>query len=192
MNKIVWLDCETTGLDPVRNGIITLAAMIEINGAVVDRKTFTMYPLGREIEMTALEVNGFTVKDVEGFKNWKMVKEEFCTWLGQYINKFDKNDKATAAGYNIITFDMGFIESWFRECGDNYLYSWFDRFPMDVYRMVPMLEWAGALSGLPNRKLKTVAEAMSIKLENAHEAMADVEATREVSLAIRAVIKDGR
>lgn len=188
--KIVWLDCETTGLDPNRNGIITLAGMMEIDGFVVDRKTFTMYPLGREVEPSALEVNGFTIKDVEGFKNWKMVKDDLCSWLGQYIDKFDKNDKATAAGYNIITFDMGFIESWFRECGDNYLYSWFDRFPLDVYRMVPMLEWAG-LKGLPNRKLGTVCDAMGVKLEAAHEAMADVEATRDLAGKIRSILQGG-
>lgn len=188
MRKIVWLDCETTGLDKDKNGIITLAVMMEIDGEIVGKKTFSMNPEGRTIEDGALLVNGFTREQVAALPNWKDVKKEFCDWLALYIDKFDKLDKATAAGYNIITFDMGFIESWFQECGDSYLYSWFDRFPLDVYRMVPMLEWSGAVSGLPNRKLGTVAQAMGVKLEDAHEAMADVVATREIALGLKAFL----
>lgn len=188
--KIVWLDCETTGLDKDKNGIITLAAMMEIDGKVVDSQTFSMNPEGRTLEDGALQVNGFTREQVAALPHWHLVKREFCVWLGKFVNKFDKEDKARAAGYNIITFDLGFIESWFLECGDQYLYSYFDRFPLDVYRLVPMLEWAG-LKGLANRKLGTVCAAMGVKLEDAHEAMADVEATRELAGKIRAILQGG-
>jgi oligoribonuclease (3'-5' exoribonuclease) len=33
--KIFWFDTETTGLDPVVNSIVQLAAIIEIDGEVV-------------------------------------------------------------------------------------------------------------------------------------------------------------
>ena len=188
--KIIWLDCETSGLDQNRNGIISLAVMAEIDGTVVDSKTFLMNPVGRELEDGALQVNGFTREQVASFADWKTVKLGFCSWLDGFVSKFDKEDKATAAGYNIITFDMGFIESWFLASGDKYLYSYFDRFPLDIYRMVPMLEWSG-LKGLPNRKLGTVCESMGVKLEDAHEAMADVEATRELAGKIRAILQGG-
>lgn len=182
--KIIWLDCETSGLDKDRNGIISLAAMAEIEGKVVDSRTFTMNPVGRDLEDGALQVNGFTREQVASFKDWKAVKVEFCTWLDSFVSKFDKEDKATAAGYNIITFDLGFLESWFLACGDKYLYSYFDRFPLDVYRMVPMLEWSG-LNNLPNRKLGTVCKALGVELVDAHEAMSDVVATRELAVTIR-------
>jgi len=182
--KIIWLDCETSGLDRDKSGIISLAVMAEVDGKVVDSKTFLMNPVGRELEDGALQVNGFTREQVASFSDWKTVKLEFCSWLDGFVSKFDKEDKATAAGYNIITFDMGFIESWFTASGDKYLYSYFDRFPLDVYRMVPMLEWSG-LGGLPNRKLGTVCASMGVKLEDAHEAMADVRATRELAGKIR-------
>lgn len=32
--KILHMDCETTGLDPKRNGIIQLALIIEVEGGV--------------------------------------------------------------------------------------------------------------------------------------------------------------
>jgi DNA polymerase-3 subunit epsilon len=187
MKKILWLDLETSGLDKDRNGIITMAAIVEIDGKIVEQMVFDMNPEGREIEDGALAVNGFTREQVASFKPWRQVREEFLSFLARFVDKFDKNDKFTLAGYNVV-FDQGFLESWFAAFGDSYLFSWVNRFPMDVYRLVPFLEWSGVLTGLENRKLGTVCKAMGVNLDEAHQAYADIEATRQLGEKIKQIM----
>lgn len=44
MKKVLWLDLETTGIDPDRHGIIQFAALVEINGELVDALEIKMQP----------------------------------------------------------------------------------------------------------------------------------------------------
>ena len=66
--KILWVDTETTGTDPGKNGIIQLAGVLEINGHETTRFDFKIRPFADDvIEDTALAVNGFTREELAGF-----------------------------------------------------------------------------------------------------------------------------
>lgn len=45
--KILWIDTETTGLDPDKHGIIQLAMIVDIDGQIKGKEIFTMCPTGR-------------------------------------------------------------------------------------------------------------------------------------------------
>lgn len=44
MKKTPWVDCETTGLDPVKHGIVQIAMLMDINGYVEDRLVVKCQP----------------------------------------------------------------------------------------------------------------------------------------------------
>ena len=44
MKKLLYFDTETTGLDPVRNGIIQIAGIIVIDGEVKEEFNIKMQP----------------------------------------------------------------------------------------------------------------------------------------------------
>ena len=67
--KILWVDTETTGTDPGKNGIIQLAGVLEINGHEISSFDLKIRPFAEDvIEDTALAVNGFTREELAGFR----------------------------------------------------------------------------------------------------------------------------
>lgn len=179
-DKILWLDVETTGLSPKRNGIVSIAAFMMVDGVIDPEKgrfVAEMNPADREIEDSALAVNGYTREQIDSFPDWKFVSKKFAEWIASFATQFPL-DKVTCAGYR-VGYDVGMIKEWFETSG---FYN-FDYFItpqlLDVHELVKNnLRLARVL---PNKKLVTVAKALGIDLgEKAHTAEADILATIEV------------
>lgn len=179
MNKILWFDTETTGLDPISCGIIQLAGIIEMDGVIKQTFNYFMSPLpGDKIFDEALSVHGYDKEQILKFVNPHSTKQVFCDLLSVHCNKFDRNDKFYPAGYN-CRFDIEFLSNWFNKQGDKYLGSFVDRrMWLDPLAMVNLLSLDGKLK-LVNHKLETVAKHFGVEL-NAHDALSDIKATREL------------
>jgi DNA polymerase-3 subunit epsilon len=178
--KIFWFDTETSGLDPVKNAIISLAALVEIDGQIVERVNLTMCPApGKVIEDGALKVNGFSREQLLTFPPSADVFEQLRDFMDSYLEKYNKQDRFVAAGYN-VGFDLRFLEQFFRENGDTYLYARLFGAPLDVMSVVRFMQVAGVFPKTLDNKLSTVAKAIGINTENAHDAMADIEMTRAI------------
>ena len=54
MKKILWLDVETTGLDPNRNGLIQLAILMDIDGELVDKIQINIQPFDDDMMLIGL------------------------------------------------------------------------------------------------------------------------------------------
>ena len=68
MSKVIYFDTETTGLDPVKNDIIQLACIIEIDNQVVDEFEFKIKPFDfQNISQEALDVHGYTLEMLREF-----------------------------------------------------------------------------------------------------------------------------
>lgn len=184
MTKILWLDLETTGLDPVKNGIIQAAFIVEIDGQVKEKRDFKMNPIGKVLDPQAMAVHGLSEADLASFPPSLSVKKDIENFLAQYVEKFDKADKFTAAGYN-VDFDLGFLEELWIEAGDRYFYSWVNHFPVDVFKVHPFMEWAGLATAPDRRNLETLAAHYGVPFPDAHNALADIEMTRELALKLR-------
>ena len=180
--KVLWFDVETTGLDPVKNDIITLAMIIEIDGEVKDFKYIKMQPTNFDnIEDQALKVNGVTREELKNFMTPKQAHQEIKGFLGQFVDPFDRNDKYQPAGYN-VGFDVGFLAEFFKKVGDKYFGSWIDYHKLDVSSIVQLLALKNNLK-LDKYRLLNVANHFGVKIE-AHDALSDIEATREVCYKI--------
>lgn len=181
--KILYFDCETTGRSAVKNDIVQLSGMFEINGEIVEKFNFRCQPFDfNSVEPEALEVTGLTIEDLKGYEPPQVMYKKLLTLFNKYINKFDKADKFYPAGYN-VNFDLDFIAKFFEKNGDKYFGSYCNWKAIDGLPIVRFLEFCNQLS-LTNHKLGTVCQHFGIEIK-AHDAMSDIEATREVISLLR-------
>jgi len=176
--KIFWLDVETTGLDPKRNDIVSLAGIIEIDGKIMEEFQFNIQPFNWDnIDISALKINGFTIEQLKKFMTPREAYIKLTRYLGKYVNKYNRNDKFQFGGYN-NDFDIKFMAEFFKKCGDKYFGSWIDYHRLDPQVLLQFLHLKKDIE-LSNYKLETVAKYFGIPL-NAHDALNDIKATREI------------
>lgn len=176
--KIFHFDVETTGTDPKRNDIVQLAYMVEIDGADKEEGSLFMQPFDfGSINSDALAVNKLTIEQLRGFDSPRDVYRKVCKMLSKYADKYDRNDKFHPAGYN-VNFDCDFFREWFIKNGDVYYGSWFNWKQIDPLKVLYFMDGMGVIS-LPDYKLETVCAHYGIRID-AHEALSDIKATREL------------
>jgi len=184
MSKVIWLDVETTGLDPKTCTIIELAALYE-NGT--DKSVFHVYikpeSLPKEIEeltgitMEYLEQNGIT--EAEAYS-------QFTAWLAEKIDKYKKEDKAIFAAYN-ARFDNDFIRELFKRNKDNYFGSWFHSASLDIMGTAILCVRLGLIPVPVNFKNITICESFGIELK-AHSALDDIKASRQAQIKMEGLL----
>lgn len=176
--KIVYFDTETTGLDPVKNDIVQLSGVIEIDGEEKEVFNFKCQPYSFDnISDEALKVHGMSKEILLTFELPQIIQHKFVDLLGKYCDKFDKTDKYYPAGYN-VSFDVDFLAQWFKKAGDNYLGSWLNWKKIDPFLIMTLIDSVGGIK-LENYKLETVCKYYNIII-SAHDAMSDIMATRKL------------
>jgi len=178
--KILFLDTETTGLDPKRHTPIQISGIIEIDGKIMEEFDFLCRPFSMsEIEPEALQTNKRTEVEIRGFEDPYSVMTKLKHIFADYVDPFSRDigQRFTIAGKN-VAFDYAMMDQFFKNCGNNYWYSWVDRRALDIEGVAIMLQAAKRIK-LENFKLETIAKYFDIKLE-AHNSLNDIRATREI------------
>jgi DNA polymerase III subunit epsilon len=185
--KLLFFDCETTGVMHWKNGIHQISGCIEIDGEVKEVFDYKVCPNEKcLIEDEALKVAGVTREHVLNYPHMTEVYNDIIKMLSRYANKYDKSDKFFLVGYNNASFDNNFFRAFFVQNDDVYFGSWFWSSSIDVMVL--------ATHYLMNRrckmtdfKLKTVAECFGIEINEArlHDAQYDIYLTREIYNIIR-------
>lgn len=184
--KRVFIDVETTGLNPDKNGIIQLSGIIEVSGSLKDQFDFLICPLPTDIvEAKALSISGRTEEEVRKFETPQEVHKKFLALLDKHIDKYNPMDKAWFLGYN-GRFDYGFMYAWFRKLNDKYLNSYFWTPPLDI--MALAAEHCKYIRRrMKNFKLFTVARALNIQMDGkAHDALTDIRVSRAIYNHVKA------
>ena len=179
--KTIYVDVETSGLDAQNDQITELAAVYEDDNG--KKSVFNMYcklPEGKTLDPKVIEITGITdeMLKAKGVSEKKLYTE-FIAWIRKLINPYDKKDKAIFSAYN-AAFDCLFLRELFKRNDDNYFGSWFYSCVLDVMATVAIAKQLGVFPDLVNYKLKTVADYMGVKLEKAHSALHDIQATIHV------------
>lgn len=179
--KILYLDTETTGIT-ANSAVIQFAGIIEINGEVKEEFNIRCKPhKNADISEKALEVTGMTLDIINSYQEPKEGFEEIESIFEKYCDKFDKNDKFILAGQN-IKFDFQKLYEFYVRLGNKYLGSWINfKLMFDTLAVIQALQLVNKLPVLENNKLITWCNHFNIKLENAHDALADIRATRELA-----------
>jgi DNA polymerase-3 subunit epsilon len=156
---LVIFDLETTGLDVTNDRIIEIAAIkINIDGSeeIFEKRINPKYPISEE----AKSVHGITEKDLENEPSFKDISKELLSFIGN----------ADLAGFNSLKFDIPLlVEEFLRNDIDIKMK---DRNLIDVQNIFHKME---------PRNLKAGYKFYCGKdLINAHSALADTLATKEI------------
>jgi len=110
---MIVLDIETTGLDPKRHSIIEVGAIDFYNPTNYFNEKCQIW-IGAEVDLSALEVNGFTLKEIQ---DQKIITQE------ELISNFkiwtDSIEDKTIAGQN-VDFDINFLIESTKRFGQNF------------------------------------------------------------------------
>jgi len=181
MSKLLFLDLETSGTDKNRHGVIQIAGIIEIDGEEKERFGFnvSLFP-GDIVSKDALVINKKTIEEIRSYPKPIEVYKAFLGILDKFVSRFDKTDKFYLVGYN-SRFDDDFLREWFLKFQDKFYGSYFFWPSIDVSNMAA-LHFMEARKNFKDFKLMTVAAAAGVDIsgDKAHDAIFDVEITREI------------
>lgn len=177
--KIFFFDLETSGLDELQHAILTFSGIVDLDGKIIDKIDLKMKPFkGDKISPEALKINKLTIEEIKTFDDPYVAFKKLIEFFSKYIDRYDKNDKFTLAGYNIIKFDIPFLKRFFMKCNDKYFGSWVNGYPLDVYQLVVLFRHLGYFK-LDHINLENIAKYLNIPI-NAHDAKEDIIATRKI------------
>lgn len=179
LQKLLFLDEETTGRDKAVHDIWQLAMIVDI----FDRDTVEleqkMAPLNPDcFEIKALELNNKSITELKDYPDARGQLVIMKNFMQKFVSPYNTMDKFIIVGYR-VEFDKNFLRSHFFKLGDKYFGSWFSNYYIDVYAWTQALFALKRFPGAANCKLSTIAEHMGIE-HDAHDAMSDIRATREI------------
>ena len=171
MKKInFYIDTETTGLESTENGITQISILIEDEkGKIID--TFDEYIRPADeciITITALEIQGITREDLktDKYQEEKIVADK----LQKFLEKYQEHD-LNIIGYN-VPFDLGFLDSFLERNNIN--------FDINSHRNTDVLEMVRSYHLNMYNSLTNACCYFGVNLENAHNSLGDVTATRDL------------
>lgn len=173
LKEWIFVDTETTGLDPIKNCIVQLAA-VAVNHDLEPRGYFMMYcdPDKQEIAPKAMEVNKLNETFLRQQVNEFQMMDAFINWI--------PNGAAVIAGYK-IDFDIKFIRA--AE----------ERTKIKIPFVTPALdvyELAKKQLMLPDYKLDTVRQHFGLSTVGSHDAMKDIMDTLTIARKLRKNVRE--
>ena len=187
MKKILWLDTETTGLSPDKHGIIEIGIIIDFDYKAKFRIQHTMKPTGRVTTSDALKINGFTREQIKGFIPWEDLYKTFIDGLADIA----EGDDFILGGQN-VSFDNRFMLSWEKQCGSGWSKLVQQTGFIDTMDLFKKLQGKGRIDSSESNKLGNICKVLGIELDNAHSAMADIEATRAAAYKMKEMLMEGK
>ena len=181
--NVMWCDTETTGIEVENSGAFEIALLLAIDGEIKEERTFLLNPLTEKIKYSeeSGKIHGVSEEKIRSFEPFNVVITRIIAFISLSIARFCPNQKLVFAGYN-CNFDWKHLKALFERC--NYkIDDYFDK-QYDVYEVVKKAGWKRAIPYLENLKLVTVCKSLGVELNNAHSAMADIKATRNVAIEL--------
>lgn len=161
-DEYVYIDTETTGLNPNTDEIVEVAAIkFSMDGATID--TFHKYckPMSGFIPVEASNIHGITIDKVKGEKYYSEIRADLASFIG----------KRTLIGHNLIGFDINFLKLQ----------------PVQMYDTLLMCRkiWPG------KNNLGNACKRLDIKFnkDEAHSALYDVKKGVELYLKLMGIKK---
>lgn len=190
--SIYWYDYETTGTDPVHDRPVQFAGVrtdLALN-EIAQPQNLQCRPAGDVVPSpAAMLVTGIRMSDLVATG---VPEAEFA---GAVLEQFSQ-PRTCVAGFNSLRFDDEFTRQMFyRNFHDPYAREWRSgnsRWDViDLFRAAGALrpeglEWPSREDGTPSFRLEDLAAANDVPHADAHDALADVRVTIEMTRRLRA------
>lgn len=174
---VIWIDTETTGLVPSEHGIVELGAIIEGNPTKLFSRICN--PGDVVYDPKALEVNGISMEEIQSRPSINDMLREF----DQYVY-----DRAMIAGHNVAGFDIPFLKEAYKRAGMKWRFHYHC---LDTMIMAEGLKYWGLLE-TRSVSLQALLTKFGIDPGDAHRAMDDIKATRELMGELKKLVRGGR
>jgi len=181
--NVMWCDTETTGIEVEDSGAFEIALLLAVDGEIKEEKRFFLNPLTEKIKYgeEAGRIHGVSEEKIRSFESFNVVIPRIVAFITLGIARFCPNQKLVFAGYN-CNFDWKHLKALFERC--NYkIDDYFDK-QYDVFELVKKASYKKLTPCLENLKLETVCKSLGVELSNAHTAIADIKATRNVAIEL--------
>lgn len=190
--KFLWCDTEPTGLE-TSNAAPFQAAFIfcfsQKTSKEVKKEEFERFFLFNPLDISGIaynedsgKIHGYSEEKIRSLEPSKSAVLKIDNYL-QELNNYKNGEKMFFCGYNSNEFDWNHLVSLFKHYDLDFGKYFFPQ-KLDVFEQVKRAGSMKALPYLENRKLTTVAKFLNIKMENAHDALCDIRATREVAKSL--------
>jgi len=188
----LWVDTETTGIDPAFSGAFEIACLVFEDWKFIEEKVFHLNPLNETIQFSeeAYKVNGVSEETIRSYPPAEKIMPEIADWLTPFVftevnDSTEPDKKFVFAAYN-TDFDYGHLKALFDRC-DISMDVFFTDEIIDVLVKVKKACAKGIIKYTPNKKLETITKALGIPHNKAHTALSDIWATRKLYETIRAM-----
>lgn len=112
MNKILFIDTETGGLDPEKHSLLTVAFATYQDGEIKEAAEWSVKHKDYIVNATALKINNIDLVEHDS----KAKEKEFVVReMIEFIKEAFGEEKPVIAGHN-INFDINFLSKLFKEC----------------------------------------------------------------------------
>lgn len=168
MNKVLFIDTETGGLDPRDSSLLSIGLVAWNDGVIVDeRELFILHPI---IKFTpgSLSINKI---DFLEFINKAIEPANAITQIENFCNKNFEQFPITLGGHN-INFDTSFLKNFI---GDKYP-KYFSHRVIDTSSILTYLRLAGLLDDNYSSSDKAF-QYFNISVPKRHSALDDAKAT---------------
>lgn len=156
---LAFIDVETTGLNPYADRIVELSILKIHPDGTEEYKTHRINP-GIPIPAEATSIHGITNEDVAGEPKFR----QYAVSIRDFLTECD------IAGFNVIKFDLSFLEAEFKRAGVEF--SRKGRCLLDSQILYHQLE--------PRDLRAAYLKYCGKELENAHSAEGDAQAAAEI------------
>lgn len=144
MNRLLVVDTETSGLDPLVNGILALGAVVWEDGRIVDELQVFVSDQDCEVDPESMAINGI---DLAWLASCGLPPSDAVDALELFMDKNGvkegKMKQAKVVGHN-LTFDIPFLKRLYRKADRSYDSSFSHR-TIDTASVLGFLILAGAL-----------------------------------------------
>lgn len=179
-NKLLFLDTETGGLDPLKHDLLSVGLVVWTDGEITARKEVLIKGQPERCNTEALAVNRI---DLESHNSQALDKaeavREILNFLEEHFDKFP----VIVAGHN-VGFDIAFLRQLFHSQGFDFDH-YFSHRSIDTSSI---LQYLGLLQNLPNEEVQKMASSdrafkdygIRVPKGKRHTALADAVATAKL------------
>lgn len=177
--NILFIDTETTGLDPSKHTIIEIACRLDVDGKTVTRHSTKFYNPNAQIDLGALRVNKTKITDLVKAKPEAQEVAHLVDWLVELPDRVQ--GEIYLSGQN-VTFDKEFLKALLGRYNVSGLDSIVGYKVLDTFGLALALVMKGKLKVEGKLNLGNIAKALGVDLskKKLHTADDDTDVAAEV------------